>query len=235
MSKSQVGLAGNAEEMAAFFDLRVADYERQMAQRVEDFAAFYESVAEAIPDTRNAPRVLDLGVGTGLELDRLFVRCPNARVTGIDISSGMLDALSDKPWAERVRRVHGSFLEIDLGEARYDHAVSVMALHHWLPHVKLDLYRQIRRALVVGGTFAYADYVASEAESADYLATYEAAGHDDRHRLHIDLPLHLDVELSLLREAGFVDVRIPFRRAHCATFVSRAGGEGQAAVAGRSG
>lgn len=222
MDKEQVGLPGDSEDMAEFFDLRVTGYERHMAEHIEDFDAFYASVSAAVPGMWQSPRILDLGVGTGLELDRLFERFPTAHVTGIDLSQGMLDELAHKkrPWMRQVQLVHGSFLEIDLGRSEHDAAVSVMALHHWIPGVKVDLYRRIRRTLVPGGVFVNADYVESEEESAKRLAAYNPEGHGDWHRLHIDLPLSCETELRLLREAGFQAARIAFQGSRCATFIA---------------
>jgi len=210
--------------MAAFFDLRASDYEHHMAEHIEDFGAFYDSAIGAIPGAPASPRILDLGIGTGLELDRLFVRFPDAHVTGIDVSRGMLDELAAKkrPWSDRLRTIQGSFLEADLGDSEYDSVLSVMALHHWVPEVKLDLYRRIRRALVRGGAFINADYIAPEEESAERLATFAAEGRDIRHDLHIDLPLTIETEHRLLCEAGFAETSIPFRRTHCATIVALA-------------
>ena len=211
------------EEMSAFFDRRVGRYERHMQGHVEAFAAFYASVAAALPDTWISPRILDLGVGTGLELEPLFARYPGACVTAVDLSRGMLDALAakDRPWSDRVMAVHGSFLEMELGSARYDAVISAMALHHWLPAVKADLYGRIRRALVPGGLFVNADFVAEKGDLARRIAAFERNRYDPRHTRHIDLPLTIEAEMHLLVEAGFERPTIPFARAAGATFVAQ--------------
>jgi len=221
MGRGTVGLPGNAEEMTTFFDTRAAEYEAHMRENIEGFNAFYDSVVAALPASRR-PRILDLGIGTGLELDRLFARFPSARVTGIDVSRGMLDTLTAKvrPWSRRVRTIHASFLDEDLGRVAYDAVLSVMAFHHWVPNVKVDLYRRIHRTLIPGGVFVNADYVATNEESARRLAAYRTSDLDDRHTRHIDLPLTIETELQLLAEAGFAASAVPFRQDHCATFVS---------------
>ena len=222
MSEDTVGLPGKAEEMTAFFDTRAAEYEAQMRENIEEFATFYDSAIAALPASRR-PRILDLGIGTGLELDRLFARFPSARVTGIDVSRGMLDALTAKlrPWSGRVQTIHVSFLDEDLGCAAYEAVLSVMAFHHWAANVKLDLYRRVHRALIPGGVFVNADYVATNEESSRRLAAYRASDLDDRHTRHIDLPLTIEAELQLLADAGFASARIAFERTHCATFAAR--------------
>jgi len=226
MDNREARQASDAEKMADFFDRRAGGYEKHMAEHIEEFSAFYGSVAKAIPSTIENPRVLDLGIGTGLELDALFERFPMARVTGIDVSQKMLQYLAVKlrPWTDRLQLTCGSFLDMDLGEQAHDVVVSVMALHHWIPRVKLGLYRRIRRALVPGGVFINADYVETEKESARRLAVYSAGAQGDRHLLHIDLPLTIDTEIELLQDAGFKSIQIPFRRAACATFLGTSPG-----------
>ncbi len=67
------------EAMRDFFAARVREYDAHMLQNVEGMAAAYEKAAACLPaDTEN---LLDLGCGTGLELDlqrrvrrRLFIR-----------------------------------------------------------------------------------------------------------------------------------------------------------------
>jgi len=215
--------------MARFFDERATTYEEHMAKHIEDFELFYASVADALPATLKAPHILDLGIGTGLELDLLFERFPSARVTGIDLSRQMLETLADKPrpWIPQVRLICRSFLGADFGSGVYDAVVSVMALHHWIPDVKRDLYRRIRRALAPSGVFINADYIESEEESARRLAAFAAEGPDQQHLLHIDLPLTCDAELALLHDAGFISARIGFRREKCATFVAAGPETGQ--------
>ncbi len=208
------------EDMAAFFDDRAAGYERHMFAQVEDVSAFYASLADALPREPTSPDVLDLGIGTGLELDALFDRFPNASVTGIDLSAGMLRRLARKRhrWPGRVSVVTGSFLTLDFGTQAYDAVVSSMALHHWIPSIKLDLYRRVRATLRPNGVFVNADYVVSANESNRRLQAFTSAGHKADHHQHIDLPLPEEREIDLLRQAGFGMVTVTFRRSNACTF-----------------
>jgi tRNA (cmo5U34)-methyltransferase len=140
------------EGMAEFFDARVATYDDHMREIAEDFDGYYGAIAEALPATDAPVSILDLGIGTGLELALLFRRLPNARVTGIDLSAKMLAELRRKheDRAGQIRTIRSSFLELDLGAGIYAHAVSSMALHHHLFDEKVALYRRIRRACLPG-------------------------------------------------------------------------------------
>jgi len=176
-----MALPGNSEDMARFFDVRATGYEQHMRESVEDVTAFYRSIADALPEFGNSPTILDLGIGTGLELDHLFERFPRASVTGIDVSVGMLDELARKnrPWSPHLKLLTGSFLELDLGYAAYDAVISSMALHHWVPRVKLDLYSRIHRALRDGGFFVNGDFIESEEEANRRLAEFALSGTDE--------------------------------------------------------
>jgi len=221
VSNSSVGLPDNSDDMVRFFDTRATGYERHMKRNVEDFDAFYRSIADALPEHGDFPHILDLGIGTGLELECLFDRFPSACVTGIDLSAGMLDELlrKDRPWRANLQLISGSFLELDLGCSKYDAVISSMALHHWIPQVKLDLYCRIHGSLRSGGVFVNADYIESEGESIRRLAQFSVSGIDERHLQHIDLPLSLSQELELLDEADFREISVPFQRTNVCVFV----------------
>lgn len=126
----------------------------------------------------------------------------------------MLDLLShkDRPWIENLTLIAGSFLDLDLGSEVYDAFISSMVLHHWIPRVKLDLYSRIHRALLPNGVFVNGDYIVSGDESSRRLAEAAKVGLEERHQIHIDLPLSFDQELQLLAQTGFVHATAPFRR-----------------------
>ena len=194
------------EEMAAFFEKRLDGYDEHMKTEIEGSGEFYPFTASLLP-ARPGCRVLDLGCGTGLELEAYFRLNPGALVTGIDLSPGMLEALRRKfPDREGLNLICGSYFDAPLGEG-YDAAVSVESLHHFPAERKLSLYRRLRRALKPGGYFILTDYFAeSEALEKTYF--------EDLRRLrqaeglppgsyHYDTPLTAEHELEILRKAGF--------------------------------
>ena len=195
------------ELMGDFFARRLEGYDAHMLRDIEGAEAFYPAAAALLPGTPGC-RILDLGCGTGLELEFFFPRNPTARVTGIDLSAEMLEALGRKFRDRGLDLRLGSYLELSLGEAEYDGAISVESLHHSVPAVKLRLYRRLRAALKPGGCFILADYFAgSPAEEAAFFRELEAQKrHDglaDDVVVHFDTPLTPEHELALLREAGF--------------------------------
>ncbi|MCM1579572.1 MAG: class I SAM-dependent methyltransferase [Ruminococcus sp.] len=51
--------------------------------------------------------MLDLGCGTGLELEEYFKICPTAAVTAMDLSAGMLGAMAAKFPDKNITAVRG--------------------------------------------------------------------------------------------------------------------------------
>lgn len=204
-----------AEEMSAFFSARVDTYEAHM----ELWTRAYLRVAEFLPET--ARTLLDLGCGTGLQLDAILARRPEMQVTGVDLCEDMLKALRKKH--PQVKTLCGDFFTVPLGENRFDAAVSVEALHHFAPEHKLTLYRRLCAAIKPGGTFLVCDYLACCPEEEVLLAAEgarrrrEAKLPEDAF-IHFDTPLTLERETELLRAAGFCEV-LPVESIEGATIV----------------
>ena len=200
------------EEMSAFFANRLEGYDQHMRQEIEGAEEFYPFTAEQLPDEPGA-RVLDLGCGTGLELEAYFARNPQARVTGIDLSPDMLGALRKKFPEKDLTLLEGSYFEMPLGEAAFDGAVSVESLHHFPAGQKRELYAKLCRALRPDGAFVLTDYFAEspwhEEEYFRELARLKSEqGLAGEGFYHYDTPLTVEHEAAVLREAGFSQVEV---------------------------
>lgn len=199
------------EKMDAFFENRLAGYDEHMLADIEGAAEFYPYTASLLPRQAEAA-ILDLGCGTGLELEQYFLLNPDARVTGIDLSRAMLDALAAKFPDKKLRLLCQSYFDAELGQAQYDAAVSVESLHHFTKERKLSLYQKLCRALKPEGYFILTDYFAeSEALEKEYFQTLEKLkreqGISDSGFYHYDTPLTVEHEMEVLAHAGFSSVR----------------------------
>ena len=200
------------EKMDDFFAARVGGYDEHMKTHIEGASGFYAYTASLLPQAPES-RVLDLGCGTGLELEEYFALNPSARVTGIDLSEAMLDALQAKFPGKELTLVRGSYFDVPLGEALYDAAVSVESLHHFSAEMKASLYGRLCKALKKDGAFVLTDYFAeSEALEKEYFQNLAALKKEqelpDGVFFHYDTPLLVGHETDLLLRAGFRDVRI---------------------------
>ena len=194
------------EKMDAFFEARLVGYDDHMLTEIEGAAEFYPATAALLPEASGA-KVLDLGCGTGLELQFYFAENPTAKVTGIDLSAAMLGALKEKFPGRELELIHGSYFEVALGQG-YDAAVSVESLHHFTQEKKTALYAKLHAALKDGGYFVLTDYFAPD-------DAYEQFYFNELHRLkheqgiaddafyHYDTPLTVAHETKALLDAGF--------------------------------
>jgi len=204
------------EKMKEFFDLRADSYDDHMAEYVSNYEGFYRAVAEPIPKTNKKIKLLNLGCGTGLELEYIFAKAPNALVTGIDLSQEMLDLLLDKykNKAEQIEAIKGSYLDLDFKREEYDYIVSVMSLHHFLPEVKLELYNKIWAALKPGGKYIEGDYVVTEDKEAEMLADYKEQLQENKvlneDLFHLDIPFSIETQQGLFEKVGFTDFELIF-------------------------
>jgi len=198
------------EKMDLFFEARLSDYDEHMLRDIEGAREFYPFTAALLPRQEGA-RVLDLGCGTGLELEFYFRLAKNAHVTGIDLSEGMLAALKKKFPGRNLELLQGSYFDLPLGENRFDAAVSVESLHHFTKEEKLGLYRKLYAALKDGGSFILTDYFADLPEQEEYfrgelLRLKAEQGLSNEEFYHYDTPLTFEHEMDALREAGFREV-----------------------------
>ena len=200
------------EPMGAFFEKRLEGYDRHMMLNIASAEEFYPFTARCLPVDGDCT-VLDLGCGTGLELEAYLAVNPTARITGIDLSAGMLAALEKKFAHGRITTVLGSYFEVPFGEAVFDAAVSVESLHHFTKEEKIPLYARLRRALKEDGYFILTDYFAlSHEEEEEHRCALAALkreqGIGDDILYHYDTPLTVDHEREALLAAGFSAVEV---------------------------
>lgn len=197
------------ERMDEFFDNRLEGYEEHQLTCIEAAREFYPFTAGCLPVGQDV-RILDLGCGTGLELDYYLKLNPAAKVTGIDLAPAMLDALREK---YKITLIQGSYFEVPFGENCYDAAVSVESLHHFTREEKVPLYSKLKRALKANGCFILTDYFASSEEEESFYRKEldrikSQQGISDDGLYHYDTPLTVENEIRALHEAGFSSVEI---------------------------
>ena len=200
------------EKMSEFFEARLEGYDEHMKNDIESASEFYPFTASLLPSDP-CSRVLDLGCGTGLELEDYFSLCPSAMVTGIDLSDGMLSALREKFDEKDITLIVGSYFDVPLGEEAFDAAVSVESLHHFTKAEKIPLYKKLHTSLKKNGFFVLTDYFASsDAEEKNFrqslLMLKAEQGICDDEYYHYDTPLSVEHETEALLEAGFSSVKV---------------------------
>ena len=209
------------EEMGAFFDARAAGYDEYIQGNIFPdvaFAQFYQAISLPIERTDESLRILDLGCGTGLELEALFQRVPNAWVTGVDLAENMLELLQQRyvTHASQITLLRDSYLTMPFGQQEYDHIISALSLHHILRDTKRELYTKIHTALRPGGKYVEGDSVIPSDMESEFLdefyedaATVPSAPEGN---YHIDIPFSIATQRSLLLEVGFKDFQLIWQK-----------------------
>ncbi len=213
------------EQMNDFFAARVEGYDEHMRTTIEGADDFYAYTASLLPAEKDAC-VLDLGCGTGLELEEYFRLNPDAAVTGIDLSDAMLNALKAKFPDRKLSLVQGSYFDVPFGENTYDAAVSVESLHHFTAEKKEGLYARLHAALKKNGFFVLTDYFAESDEQETELfrnlkQLKQEQGLPEDVFFHYDTPLTVEHETQALERAGFSEVRAMKNWGHTFTLIVR--------------
>ena len=195
------------ERMSEFFEKRIEGYDEHMMTNIESADQFYPFTAAQLPKTENCS-ILDLGCGTGLELEEYYRLNPSACVTGIDLSGMMLAALMKKLPGKNIRLIQGSYFDVPLEENQFDAAVSIESLHHFTKEEKISLYGKLHRALKKNGYFILTDYFSlSDEEEKQHRENLfilkQEQGIQDQELYHYDTPLTMDHEIEALKVAGF--------------------------------
>lgn len=203
------GYTNEMEDLHDFFDRAADVWDEKFGP---SSATTYVEMAGQITPTEEQIRILDLGCGTGLELDQVFLRAPNAKITGIDLAAGMLNRLREKfrTRAHQISLIEGNYLDVPFGQSEYDYAISSLTTHHLPPENKVVVYRKIYSALKLHGVYVEGDQSIPKEREGGGLGRFrrEVARLPDanRARWNFDITLSPETNMNLLKEAGFQGV-----------------------------
>ncbi len=206
-------MGSNLEEMSAFFNQRANIYDNHMLNDLQ-LAEFYDQIESCFPTALKHMKLLDLGCGTGLELERVFKAHEDAQVTAIDLSEKMLEKLKEKlvNHLSKIKIICGSYFDIDFGIDQFDLALSTYSLHHFETDKKLILYKKIFRSLKKGGYFINGDYTVKTLDEERFYINESQRIRQEQglhyEFYHYDTPLFFQTEVNLLKESGFSEVTI---------------------------
>jgi ubiquinone/menaquinone biosynthesis C-methylase UbiE len=221
--------------VAEHLGIRLDDYDAKIRTFIPDYEEMIEAGAATLRALeRPAPRLLDLGIGTGAFAAACARVAPDVRVTGIDADSGILDMARSRlePLGITATLLHGNFTDVTLPAC--DVIVSSFALHHIkVAGEKQELFRTLHQVIATGGLLVLVDHHPSadsvmarlnrdawrahlqrsysESEADGLLATW--AGEDT----YVALP----EEMAMIRVAGFTP-HVAWRRNGFAVLAARA-------------
>lgn len=135
-------------------------------------------------------RILDLGTGTGLLAIDSVRRWPDARVTGLDVSTGMLSVAADEARRKlddeqrgRLRFVAADAERLPFADVGFDLVVSSFVLQ--LVRRRAPVFREVHRVLRPGGRLVFVTWLVGR---DDERFEPDAAFEDVLDELEIDEP-----------------------------------------------
>ncbi|MBP5520585.1 MAG: methyltransferase domain-containing protein [Treponema sp.] len=200
------------EKMGDFFNARLEGYEEHQLNTIESAKELYSFTAGCLPKQAESC-ILDLGCGTGLELQEYFNLNPTGKITGIDLAEQMLKFLESKFQGKNINLINGSYFEVPFGTNQFDAVVSVESLHHFTKQEKIPLYKKIKAALKPAGYFILTDYFAKSEDDENSFRQELIRLRKEQNLLegefyHFDTPLTVEHEKEALLAAGFSSVQI---------------------------
>ena len=214
------------ERMEEFFNNRADGYEEHMMNNVEGADEYYAETAKLIPKDEKL-KILDLGCGTGLEIDEILTRNPDVHITAIDMAEDMVKKIKEKH-ADKINQINiiiDNYLEYGFDKDKFDAAVSVESLHHFSHEEKIKLYTKIYKSLNENGIFIDTDYVAPDQEFEDYHYKENA-----KMRLefginnglyHYDTPCTVENEKKFLIKSGFKSAEVVWKKGSTAIIAAK--------------
>ena len=217
------------EEMSVFFNNRAQIYDEKHIEHIGGGMESKHIIASFFPS--HTKTMIDLGIGTGLELEAIFKRFPKIEVTGLDIAENMLNLLVEKYPNKKINLLCESYLNYDLGHCLYDVALSVMTLHHYNHQSKTDLYRKLHNSLKNNGVYIECDYILSENEYENpqemedfYFSEFERLKKEqniiDNREYCFDTPCTASNQKKMLLEAGFANVKEVWQRGNTVILIA---------------
>lgn len=223
LQKRRGDILEKLEKMADFFAARADMYDEHMINDVEGCREGYALMADFVPE--NAEKLLDLGCGTGLELEKIFEKFPKLEVVGIDLCEEMLLRLKEKYSGKRLIIICGDYFSEEFGEG-FDCAVSFQTMHHFKKEKKLELYRKICDALKPCGVYIECDYMVDTQQQEDLWFSENSRirrelgiGEDEFY--HYDTPCTVKNQLELFKKSGFTSAETVMRIENTTMIVAR--------------
>lgn len=201
------------DSMDIHFNKCASDYDRYFYEDL-GMCEFYDEIEKQINACGKPKNILVLGCGTGLELERIKY---SAIVTAIDISPGMLAELKKKELYPQVTlsTICSSYFDVDFAEKNFDLVLSTYSLHHFKIQQKALLYSKIYNCLKTNGYFINGDTVCKDKDTEDKLVNKAEDFYQKQElpfgSMHIDVPLALDTEITLLSDAGLNSISVERR------------------------
>jgi len=201
------------------FNAVAKDYDKQRRLFIPCFDDFYGIAIENLTVNSKEPIVLDIGAGTGLFTEMVLQKYPQAHIELVDFSFEMLEVARHRLVSyPNISIIQADMNDMQIENDKYDAIISSLAIHHLTDNNKESLYQQIFNGLKVGRVFIHAEQVLASNEHLQeiyhttWLEKIKRSGLSIEEielgleRVKLDKRVSLEIQLSWLKEIGFVNV-----------------------------
>lgn len=209
-------------DLKKHFNKEAEAFDKQVLRNIPCYNEMLGALINAIPDTKDNPKVLDLGCGTGNITQKVLERFPDARVTCLDLSENMIEIAKNKlSEYSNIEYIIGDFTQVEITD-KYDAIISSLALHH-IPNdnEKEIMYKEIYDALETEGVFYNADVIKANSSYNEKLnneislkdmkengvSDDEIAEHKGKRDTN-DIPTTIFNHIKMLENVGFQEIDI---------------------------
>lgn len=214
-------------EVISKFNKIAKDYDKQRKELIPVFDEFYGIAIESINLTKNNPRVLEIGCGTGLFSEMFLKKFPDANMDLVDLTESMLDiALERLKNYKNLNFFLTDILDFSPNE-KYDLIISSLAIHHLKYEDQEQLYKNIFKWLNNEGIFVNAEMVAGESEYItkinenwvnSKLKNNNSMDDENKNlaidRMKLDNKIPVSIHLKWLKNSGFSNIDC-FYKTYC--------------------
>ena len=204
------------------FDENADKYDKSRKLIIPCFDDLYNITQDLANSKKKAPKILDLGAGTGLLTKYLFEKYREAEFTLVDLSEEMLKIAKNRfKGLKNFKYIIADYSTHDFSDS-FDIVVSSLSIHHLEDIDKQKLYKKIYGALNNNGIFLNADQVIGPTSSIDrdyqrnWMEKINANLSETEkefiiERMKLDKPALLEDNLKWLADCGFKDVDVYYK------------------------
>ena len=124
-----------------------------VARKIPCIHDIHEEVRQEVCAKLSSGRILDVGTGPGYLPFLIAKRAPGLEITGIDLSSGMIEIARKKAeelgLSNRVKFEVANASSLPFEDGYFDFVVSTLSLHHWSDPAAC--FKEIHRVLKTNG------------------------------------------------------------------------------------
>lgn len=210
-------------KIASAFSEIATKYDQQRRFLIPCFDDFYRLLVELAESDNPAPRILDIGAGTGLLTDFMLQKFSNAEFTLIDFSDDMLNVAKQRFQQQpKIKYISADYRDF-ISPGQFDIIVSSLSIHHLTDAEKSNLYKNIFLSLTKGGAFINGDQFLARNQDTEewyhklWINKIESTSLSQREkeaayqRMKFDIPATVEANIAWMEDAGFVNTDLLYK------------------------